>query len=244
MEPERDLDDFGVLLLSGALEDVKKDYAERISKCADSSSKDAPSASPSLAAEKRVRDDYYQMCWGPTEVTLYNLLDLFTRIVPENHKSYMDMARFFISEVRVPVDGQELSGTRALSHAFSTKPSFNLELAQMLYDSGGDVNARNRYGCTVAHEFMHIDQDLQTFDQTHKALEWFLSHGGNIDIADSVGMTARRMVDSLNRQERRQATTGAGRQGVQMLCTYKEEWSVSALQQMQEGCVLLRAFQA
>ncbi|KIY69817.1 hypothetical protein CYLTODRAFT_372073 [Cylindrobasidium torrendii FP15055 ss-10] len=198
MEPGRDLDEFGRLLLSGSLQDVKNDYAKRISKYSNST---GASSSSELTAEERVRDDYYSMRWGPTKVTLYNLLNLFTIIVPQNYKSYMDMARFFITEAKVPVDGQELSGTRALSHAFSTKPSFNLELAQILYDAGGDVNARNRYGGTVAHEFIQLYQfhDRQICDRALKALEWFFSHGGNIDIADSDGMTARRMVDRLSK---------------------------------------------
>lgn len=200
MEPGRDLDEFGIILVSGSLEAVKGDYAERVSKYKNSSPSASSSTSPTPTAEERVRDDYYKMRWGPTEVTLYNLLNLFTLILPDNHKSYMDMARFFITDVKVPVDGQELSGTRALSHSFSTKPTFNLELAQMLYDAGGDVNARNRYGGTVAHEFMQIYQfqDRWICEQARKALEWFFSHGGSIDIADSDGMTARRMVDRLN----------------------------------------------
>ncbi|KAJ7867053.1 major facilitator superfamily domain-containing protein [Mycena leptocephala] len=57
------------------------------------------------------------------------------------------------------------------------KPTtLDLEYAQLLYDAGADVNHRDRYGGNAAHEF---------------AFKWFLDHGGNVDIADSDGVTVR-----------------------------------------------------
>ncbi|KAG6820157.1 hypothetical protein H0H93_004594 [Arthromyces matolae] len=138
----------------------------------------------------------YALRWGPTKVPIYNLLGLFSLINPEQRTDYLKIARFLIDEFKVPVDGADLSGTTALSHCFSTKPGFDLEYAQMLYDAGGDVNHRNRYGCTVAQEICQVflKNDREAVRKAKESFKWFLSHGGNVDIEDTDGFTVRRIV--------------------------------------------------
>ncbi|KAF8885876.1 hypothetical protein CPB84DRAFT_1816775 [Gymnopilus junonius] len=177
MEPFRDLDRLGLLLFAADKDAVKLDYATRLNE-----------KKKTLGHDESIRaaaQEYAAMRWGPTEVPIYNLLGLFTMICPAQRATYLDFARFFI-EKNVPVDGKDLSGSPALTHVFSTKPAFDLEYAQILYDAGGDVNTRNRYGGIVAHEI------------ATQALQWFLSHGGNLDIADGDGMTPRFMCERQN----------------------------------------------
>jgi hypothetical protein len=83
-----------------------------------------------------------------------------------------------------------MSGTTALSHCFSTKPSFDLEYAQMLYDAGGDINNRNRYGAYDPSDWIIVEKAT-------KSLECFLTHGGSVDIADGDGITPRTLCDKL-----------------------------------------------
>lgn len=201
MEPERDLDSYGKLLMSGDVARVKSDYQKRLDTC----SKLLQNGTSSLEAlplpQQRVANDIYAMRWGPTEVPVYNLLNLFTIIIPHKRRDYLNIARFLIDVAKVPVDAPDLSGTRALSHSFSTKPSFDLEYAQILYDAGGDVNSRDRYGGTVAFPLAQIYEmhNYQVIERSRQGLVWFLNHGGNIDIEDGDGMTMRKMCKKLSR---------------------------------------------
>ncbi|PPQ83993.1 hypothetical protein CVT25_000539 [Psilocybe cyanescens] len=92
---------------------------------------------------------------GPTETLIYNLLGVVMQILPVQKIAHFDFANLYI-EAKVAIDGTDLSGTTALSHCFSTKPSFELEYAQLLYDAGGDVNRRNRYSAAVASEMVTV----------------------------------------------------------------------------------------
>jgi MYND finger len=175
MVPNRDLDEYGKLLTYGDLDLVRLDFFAR-----------------GLDAAQQI----YGLRWGPTQVPIYNLLALFTRLNPHLRTAYIKIASFLIKEAKVPVDGTDLSGTTALSHCFSTKPGLDFEYAQLLYDAGGDVNHRNRYGCTVAQEIVqvYILNDKTVVANAKKAFEWFLTHGGNVNIADGDGCTVRHML--------------------------------------------------
>ncbi|KAF9456440.1 hypothetical protein BDZ94DRAFT_1275581 [Collybia nuda] len=186
MEPGRDLDSYGRLLFTGDHTMIRADFLERIS------TKESTLGSVE-AARLSVSKDLYAMSWGPTKVPLYNLLGLFMLIEPDLRPEYLEISRFFIDTARVPVTGVDLSGTTALSHSFSTKPGFDFEYAQMLYDAGGDVNHKNRYGATVAQEIVQVYefQNKQAVRGAKKAFSWYLAHGGNIDIADTDGCAVR-----------------------------------------------------
>ena len=84
--------------------------------------------------------------------------DLLSQIVPE-HRLQNFAPRVLVS---APVNGKDMSesGTTALSHCFTTKPTYDLEYAQILFhmDAGEDINNRNtcRYCVFVAHEIMLV----------------------------------------------------------------------------------------
>lgn len=190
MEPNRDLDTFGNLLLRGNLQSIIIDHGERVKRLMDNGLEFE-------AALEGVASDLYTLRWGPTEVPIYNLMGLFSQIVPEHRLKYHAFVEFFI-DAKVPVDGKDLSGTTALSHCFSTKPGFDLEYAQILHNAGGDVNSRNRFGATVAHEIVTVyGNEPEVLRRATAALEWFLTHGGSVDIADGEGMVARVLVSRI-----------------------------------------------
>ncbi|RPD54786.1 hypothetical protein L227DRAFT_337488 [Lentinus tigrinus ALCF2SS1-6] len=194
MEPSRDLDVFGRAVMIGDLDALKDMYEESLVKYG----KTSETARASAAQE------IYRMRWGPTRVTIYNLILLCTLILPQKRIQHLRVARWLIDEVNVPVDGIDLSGSTALHHSISTKPAFDPEYAQMLYDAGGVVTQRNRYGGTPAHEITMI-WDMRNKEVVRKAaaaLKWFLEHGGNLDIKDSDGQTARKSVDATRRAAR------------------------------------------
>ncbi|KAJ7729786.1 hypothetical protein B0H16DRAFT_1428114 [Mycena metata] len=204
MEPGRDLDEYGHILAMGDLEAVKADFEERVARHAllAAGSRAGPStdaAAVPLTPEAAAAQEIYALCWGPTLVPVYNLLGLLRIIFPEYGREHLAIARFLIETAKVPMDKGDLSGTRALSHAFSTKPAFDFEYAQLLYDAGGDVNHRNRYGGTVAHEIILIwtPKDLTVVARSTQAFKWFLEHGGSVDIADGDGMTVRHLAKRL-----------------------------------------------
>jgi hypothetical protein len=145
------------------------------------------------------------------------------RLNPPFRTAYVNIARFLIEEAKVPVDGTDLSGTTALSHCFSTKPGLDFEYAQLLYDAGGDVNHRNRYGSTVAQEIVQVYKfdDNASVTNAKRAFKWFLTHGGNSDIADGDGVTVRatllttflrraipEFIEMLEKEDRRRAANG------------------------------------
>ncbi|KAF7362725.1 MYND-type domain-containing protein [Mycena venus] len=205
MEPGRDLDAYGVFLANGDLAQVKDDFASRVARhAATASDSETPAPGPStrtnepaaqLTPEAAAAQELYALTWGPTVVRIYGLLGLLRIIYPGRAAQHLAVARFLIDTAKVPVDGPDLSGTLALSHAISTKPALDFEYAQLLYDAGGDVNNRNRYGGTAAHEIAQIwtPQDKSVVARATSAFKWFLDHGGNVDIADSDGMTVRYM---------------------------------------------------
>ncbi|KAK7057952.1 MYND-type domain-containing protein [Favolaschia claudopus] len=195
MEPGRDLDAYGKLLAQGNLAEVKADFARRVARhkstitdgAGESSSQDV------VLPETLAAQELYKLTWGPTRVPIYNLLGLMRIIAPGWASQHLAIAQFFIETAKVPVDAPDLSGTQALSHAISTKPATDFEFAQLLYDAGGDVNHRNRYGGTCAHEIVTVwaPQDKSVTARAASALEWFLDHNGSVDIDDNDGMGVR-----------------------------------------------------
>ncbi|KAI0667949.1 hypothetical protein C8Q78DRAFT_1081818 [Trametes maxima] len=190
LEPSRDLDDFGVAVMLGNLESLKTMFAESVDERRNLTSDEA--AARTLAAQ-----EIYHKRWGPTRVPVFNLILLCSLINPTACSKHHAIARWLINDVKVPIDGVDLSGSTALHHAILTKPAFEPDYAQILYDAGADVNQRNRYGGTPAHEAA-MTWDVRNREVVHRAadaLAWFLAHGGNIDTRDTDGNTVRAMID-------------------------------------------------
>ena len=184
MEPQRDLDAYGWSVLKGNLPEVKDDFERRIASHGDKTSEEA---------RKAAVDEVYALRWGPTRVPIYNLLLLATILVTGRRQQILEVARWMATEVKIPVDGRDLSGSTAMHHAISTKPSFDPEFAQILYDAGADVNARNRYGETAVFDAGKIfnPKDFGSTKKASSAIEWFLKHGGNLDLKENDGWSAR-----------------------------------------------------
>ena len=192
MEPSRDLDKYGQYLFSGNLTLVQIDFQRRVASYANKSPEEA---------KKAAADALYAMHWGPTRVTLYNLLLLATFIDPMGREGILQVTRWLANEAQVPVNGRDVSGTTAMHHAISTKPSFDPEFAQILYDAGGDVMIRNRYGETAVFEAVKVmdPDDAEQVERASGAIEFYLTHGGNMDIKDNDGAGARDVLEKIFR---------------------------------------------
>lgn len=203
MEPERDLlDTLGRALLMGDLESVKADVVARV----ESLQLENPALSTDDArAEAAERVGALQ--WGPTKVPVFNVLLLASLIIPELRAAHLTLTRWLAAPrpggAGVPVDGRDLSGTTALAHSISTKPALDEEFAQVLYDAGADINARNRYGAGPAHEFVMIwSADAAAGARACQALKWFLAHGGNMWVTDNDGVSPWQVVRNSQRARR------------------------------------------
>lgn len=146
--------------------------------------------------------------YGPNLAPLFNCLGQCTLIIPANRPRHLEIGRYILtllapvlSKVSI-VDIPDLAGTTALAHSISTKPCLDTEYAQMLWEAGANVNHRNRYGATPAVEICMVwkPEDKALVASAGRALEWFLSHGGNIDLADGDGATPRRLCETLKKR--------------------------------------------
>ncbi|KAF8496651.1 hypothetical protein JB92DRAFT_2834542 [Gautieria morchelliformis] len=179
MEPTRDLDAYGTWLVNGELDKLKAHFEQRKN-----------SVMVSANSHVMALNYLFSMRWGPTQTPIFNCLLCATMIWPDRREKLLDVVRWLIA-IGVPVDGKDLSGTTALSHSLSTRPAFDPEFAQMLIDAGGDINARNRYGATCAHEFSMVwSPDPTAIARASQALQCFLSNGGDPNIAENDGITA------------------------------------------------------
>lgn len=194
MEPSRDLDTYGRLLCVGNLEAVQADFKQRVSRCT------ATEMSPAEARQKAT-DELYSLKWGPTKVPIYQLLYLSTCFNSPARPRIIQVMRWLIDEVKVPVDGRDLLGSTAIHLTLSTKPGFDPEIAQILYDAGAEVNARNRCGANAAHEATMIwePNNAERTSLAAKATDWFLTHGGSLDIKDNDGATPRSSIGLLEK---------------------------------------------
>lgn len=191
MIPSRDLKDpFGRAILEGDFITLKYLYAHKVAQYL----KDlGDGEAAGTAAVKEI----YEMRWGPTRVPIYNLILLSSLLNDTRRPSHLEIARWLTDDIKVPIDGRDLSGSTALHHSISTKPTFDPEYAQILCDAGGCVTDRNRYGGTPAHEIAMTWEleNSEVVSTAAAALKWYLEHGGNLDIKDTDGKAPRETID-------------------------------------------------
>ncbi|KAH8824466.1 hypothetical protein DL96DRAFT_1501331 [Flagelloscypha sp. PMI_526] len=208
MIPERDMDTFGLKVLKGDMAAVKADIEARsvfICLVLQAASPICTESLPRDAQLEKVAQELHSLRYGPTSSPLFNCIGQGMTLIPHLKSSHLDIARYLLSTFgpvlsKIPiVDAPDLAGTSALTYSISTKPMFELEYAQILWDAGANINARNRYGATAAHEFGLVWQfkEKAAIDQALHALEWFLSHGGNIDLPDGDGAVVRATLKRL-----------------------------------------------
>lgn len=179
-----DLDSYALKTLAdGNLTDVQTDFKERV-------------ASNGLAS---AQEELASIAYGPTKVPLFNYLLQLAILNPEKRPKYIEIIDFLTLECKVPVDTPDLSGNTTLMYAISTKPYFDTDIADILIRAGGDINKRNRYGCVAAHDIVMVgDHSSAGKKKAADALRYFLSYGGNIDIKDGDGITARNIAMRLS----------------------------------------------
>ena len=104
----------------------------------------------------------------------------------------------------VSTTGTDMSGTTALMHSISTKPYFDPEFAQLMLDAGGNINRQDRFGGVAAHDITTVQllHHHEAHDKAGRALQWFLKHGGSLDVEDGDGITARSVITSLEGTDR------------------------------------------
>lgn len=120
-------------------------------------------------ARKDAAQELYNLRWGPTKIPIYNVILAGTVLAPWYHDKQLQLTRWLILEAKVPVNGKDLSDAETIHHAIACAPTCELEFAQMLYDAGGDIHQRDRYGCTAMHEAMQIhDGRSREAIQRHK----------------------------------------------------------------------------
>ena len=100
--------------------------------------------------------------------------------------------------------GKDICGTTALIQSISTKPYFDPGFAQLMLDAGGDINRRDRFGGVAAHDITTVQlyHDHAAHEKAGAALQWFLEHGGNMDVEDGEGISGRRIVRDLRNTDR------------------------------------------
>lgn len=85
--------------------------------------------------------------------------------------------------------------------AISTKPYWDPEIADIMLEAGAKVNHRNRYGGTAAHDFvMVMDYSADGKKQVGAALKYFLEKGGDLDIKDGDGISARSILKNVSKK--------------------------------------------
>ena len=176
-------DEYGRLLQNGALKPLQTHFESRVTAL----------SNDSVAAAQEI----FTLKWGPTQLPIFNVILMYIYLLPSS-QTYPAMAEYLVNTAKVPVDGTDVSGTTAMMHAISTKPYFNTSFAQMMYDAGGQINHRSRYGGTAAHEFVKVYSfDIGTKRRAADALQWFMAHGGDIDIKDGDGISSRYLISRL-----------------------------------------------
>ena len=198
------IDSYGRLLRAGNVYSLRRYFENRVSSFSLLGTLKAQAQARSSAA-----DELYRLRYGPTRITIFNVLLVYTVIRPRFRKKYLECARWLVGVAKVPVDGKDLSGTTVLTHAISTHPYLDLEFAGIMLKAGSPINHRTRYGYTAAHDIANVvssreEWDMlcskkKAIDEVAIALKWFVENDGNIDIKDGNEISARHLLWRLYR---------------------------------------------
>ena len=73
-----------------------------------------------------------------------------------------------------------------------------------MLDAGANINRRDRFGSVVGLDITTVQlvHDYEAHEKAGYALQWFLEHGGDIDIKDGEDVSARDVIKKLERTER------------------------------------------
>ena len=179
-----DLDAYARLLQNAPLTIIEADFKQRIS----------------ITSLDSARQSLADLQYGPTKVPLFNYLLQLVYMNPSDRARYISIVRYLALEAKVPVDTTDLSGTTAFMYSISTKPYWDKDFADIMVEAGTEINKKNRYGCVAGHDIV-LAQDFSPAGKkkTCDAFKYFLDNGGNLDIADGDGITARRIAGTIAR---------------------------------------------
>jgi len=189
MVPPRDLTD----PLGKALMDTLQNGSDALKEYVNERTATLNGDSTTLAKE------LYEKRWGPTKVPIYNVILVLLHLSPENTDKILETTRYLSEEVKVPVDGTDVTGASALYWAISTKPFTETALAQILFDAGASVNQKTRFNSTCASEIGQVDFTADT-RRNEDMLRWYIEHGGDLDAKDNDGMNVKMLVEMMNKK--------------------------------------------
>jgi hypothetical protein len=152
----------------------------------------------SLGKEALLKE-MYEKRWGPTQIPIYNLILPFLYTQPGQKARLLDLTRHLVEDIGVKVDGTDMTGATALYWAISTKPFVEPEFAQILFDAGGNVNQKNRFGGTAASEIAQADLGGDT-SKSVAMLKWYIEHGGDVEVKDNDGMNVKMLVEMMEKR--------------------------------------------
>ncbi|KAI4923917.1 uncharacterized protein J4E92_006410 [Alternaria infectoria] len=148
-------------------------------------------------ARETLRKDLFAKRWGPTKTPIYNVLLPALHMMPNKKQELLGVVKYLANDLKVPVDGKDVVGSTALFWAISTKPYVQPEFAQILFDAGGSVNTKNRFGATPGSEIAQADIHGDT-SKNVQMLKWYVEHGGDVDSKDTDGMSIKTLVEMMN----------------------------------------------
>ncbi|KAI8941702.1 hypothetical protein NX059_002911 [Plenodomus lindquistii] len=151
------------------------------------------------AATEMIRDELFAARWGPTRLPIYNVILQFFFVTPEHEVKLLDLTRYLINDMQVPISGTDATGATALYWSISTKPFAVPAFAQLLFDAGGSVNAKNRFGGTTGSEIAQADVHGDTRKNV-EMMRWFVRHGGDVHAKDNDGMNVKMLVDMMRKR--------------------------------------------
>lgn len=178
------LDDFGRLIQTGVLEDVRAHCLQKKQEL----------------GKKGAIQTFANIHYGPGKMPIFNYILQLAYMDPSQKPYLFAVTRFLANEVKVPVDSTDLSGNTAFMYSISTKPFLDIEFADIMLAAGANVNHQNRYGCVAAHDaIMASDHTTAGRKKTFDALKYFIDKGGDVDIAEGDLMTVRGMANKVKR---------------------------------------------
>ena len=130
---------------------------------------------------------------------MYNVILTMMELEPSSRSSRLETVHWLVHDAKVDTDGTDLSGTSALMHSISTKPYLDTDFATLMLEGGADINRRNRYACTTAHDIVMVWPG-QSEGRAVVALQCFVEKGGDVEIKDEDGLSAKTMVMSHARK--------------------------------------------
>jgi hypothetical protein len=152
-----------------------------------------------ILGKEALLKEMYEARWGPTKIPIYNVILPFLYTMPEQKPRLLDLTRHLVQDIGVKIDGTDVTGATALYWAISTKPFVEPEFAQILFDAGGSVNHKNRFGGTAASEIAQADLGGDT-SRSVTMLKWYVEHGGDVDVKDGDGMNVRMLVEMMEKR--------------------------------------------